>query len=383
MRPDEPHARLLCAAVAPGSAADRAARVSLAGVAPERLFRLAADHHVVPLVDEVLARVPDGDPELGDALADVSRRTAARNLRLSAALVDVDEALSARGVAVLAFKGPTLARIAYGELSRRQFADLDLLVPPRALGDVARVLADRDFRTDADVEHVYAAARAGVRTLPTMLHFHKPDEGVAVDVHTELTRPGLSLRFDVAALFERARAVTLAGRAVRTLSAEDLVVYLAVHGADDGWERLRSVADLAWLLRAEAGLDADAVARRAAAMGARRMVRVALGLVEGLLGVEVPPLRGAIGDDEASRRLVARCAARLFRPVRAAGAYADRSALHLALRDRWRDRARYVAALPTDMALADFTTAALPPRWFALYRPLRAVRLARRYAGRR
>ncbi|MEJ7712181.1 MAG: nucleotidyltransferase family protein, partial [Pyrinomonadaceae bacterium] len=50
------------------------------------------------------------------------------NLRLTRELLEITSLLESHDISVLAFKGPTLSLLAYGDLALRQFSDLDVLV---------------------------------------------------------------------------------------------------------------------------------------------------------------------------------------------------------------------------------------------------------------
>src|SRR3989442_13911657 len=71
-----------------------------------------------------------------------ARESADRNLRLTSELVRILDACSTHGVRALAYKGPTLAVLAYGDLGLRPFRDLDIVVDPADI-DAGRALLQR------------------------------------------------------------------------------------------------------------------------------------------------------------------------------------------------------------------------------------------------
>ena len=88
--------------------------------------RHARENRVQPLVHRTLVR--QGDPRVPagvlDRLADASREIALANLRFDQTLQSLVGELEAASIPVIPFKGPTLARRAYGNSAYRQYVDL-------------------------------------------------------------------------------------------------------------------------------------------------------------------------------------------------------------------------------------------------------------------
>jgi hypothetical protein len=56
-----------------------------------------------------------------------------RIMQLTAQLVQILDRLKGQGICALAFKGPVLAQQLYGQPFRREFLDLDIMVPTEAV----------------------------------------------------------------------------------------------------------------------------------------------------------------------------------------------------------------------------------------------------------
>ncbi|MBZ5734968.1 nucleotidyltransferase family protein [Nocardioides sp. TRM66260-LWL] len=237
----------------------------------DALLRAVARHRVAPFLDRHAAAI-EAPVRLRDELA--SRADAARlsSLVQMRRAVEVHDVLEAAGVPSLALKGPCLAVQAYGDAASRDPGDLDVLV---ARADVPRSVA--------------ALEAAGWTPDPTFL---RPGPGAAwrylgwsyyeielrrgaetVDLHWDLgpVRTGLP---DVPALRARGANVPIAGASLPTLAPEDALTHLCHHAAKDHWASLRSLLDVAALLRAGA---APAVRTPA--------VERTIALVDALLGV--------------------------------------------------------------------------------------------------
>jgi hypothetical protein len=170
--------------------------------------------------------------------------------------------------------------------------------------------------------------------------------------------------------------VPLLGGALSTLSAEDLLLALCVHGAKHLWERLAWVCDVAGLVNSHAGLDWRAVFERASAARVERMLLLGLGLARGLAGASLPEkVWRKVLEDEAVARLSADAAARMFDGDGHAPAGFLRSVgFNLRARRRARERLRYFRFIltPTD---GDLAALALPARLSFVYYLLRPFRL--------
>jgi len=78
-----------------------------------------------------------------------------------------------------------------------------------------------------------------------------------------------SVDFDMDGLFKRAVNVTVAGRRVKTPSAEDLLLVLSVHAAKHVWGRLIWLCDITRILKRE-NLDWDWVQSQAQELGIQK-----------------------------------------------------------------------------------------------------------------
>jgi hypothetical protein len=108
---------------------------------------LARYHGVGPLVYRTLFTVCS-DLVPAEWLAQLRQKTQAGallNRLLAQELVVLCEAFEARGVPVMPIKGATLAVSAYGDLTLRDFSDMDLLVPEGSIAEAQAVLLAQGY----------------------------------------------------------------------------------------------------------------------------------------------------------------------------------------------------------------------------------------------
>lgn len=341
----------------------------------------------MPVVRAIGARAlpPAFEPVLAP-LRDEARAVTERALANIAALREVAARLDADGVPWMLWKGPALSMQVWGEATRRDSRDLDLVVPPEAFA-VARAALARDGWSEPDglgprgerAIHGWTRAVPLRREGRPLLELHWAFAGA--------TYPGVP---DVGAVLARAETVVVGGRPVRTPAGGDALALLALHATKHGWSQAEEVVSFARLVARWPGALAEARAWAAGA-GVSRMVTLATALQAALLGPHVPRAEadGAAGDPSSGEapaltpdaRLDAMRDACLARMDAGDGAWRTTRAWTLSWIDRPRDRWRHrVGALlrPTPQ---EARWVRLPEALVWAYPAVRLARLALRPLG--
>src|SRR5258706_5335954 len=181
-------------------------------------------------------------------------------------------------------------------------------------------------------------------------------------------------------LFERAMNVAVAGRSVKTPSAEDLLLVLSVHAAKHVWGRLIWLCDIAQILKRE-NLNWDWVESRAREFGIERILRITLLLANRCLAMPLPePIRKSILEDRAAQTLADEIAVGVAAGVSYDVQQLSYFRLMMRLRERKADRLRFLARLTFTPGPGEWEAVRLPKLLFPLYRVVRLARLAARLA---
>ncbi len=367
-----------CARARPDAASVRQAAAAVADW--DQLLGQAAGHGMAPLLYGHLSQacldiVP---PPILDRLHERADAVARTNLRLTAELVRLASLFDRAGIQVVTFKGPALVWSLYESPAQREMSDLDLLVRP---SDTLRAI---DLLVSAGYQEPYRFdlrfSQSG-HELPLV----SAPTGVAVDLHWSLAPPGFCRGLDMEGVWTRLTPVQVAGRAVRTLGNEDLLIFLCVHGAKHAWCSLHWLADLARLID-RGGIDWDGLIGRVRARRISRMVFASVLLAVDLLGATVPA--GPVAQlraHSAASGITARVQQRLLADLPLMATMREQFVFQFGLLERAADKLRYCWSY-LEPSPTDRESLPLPAFLFPLYyafRPLRGIAKYTALAARR
>jgi Uncharacterised nucleotidyltransferase len=307
----------------------------------------------------------------------MARENAMRCLALSAELIRVMDVLKSRGIPAIPYKGPVAAAQAYGDITARQFEDLDVILRQRDVRVADDAVRSLGYAPKFPWVHSAQPAR---EIIPGEYNYFHRDRRTIVELHTELTLRHFPVRPDLDALLQRTLKVNVGGREMPTFCPEDALPVLCVHGAKDFWERLVWIADLAEIVRSFPTLNWKFVLCTSRQLRVERMLHVGLALAENVLGAELPAeVSAAVRADSRAGELAADVERRLF----------SRGASERTAAQRFRFRRDMVQGsfsgwiYSTRLALApaeeDWQDAWLPRRLAPLYAVMRPLRLLRKY----
>jgi hypothetical protein len=342
------------------------------------VFATAHRNAVVQLVEPVareLTTVPA--PAMAQLEAEARRITLA-NLDAVAELIRVLDLLGAAGITGLPFKGPVLARTAYGDVGSRRFLDLDVLVDPDTVPAALEVLGAAGYRPVFDLtDRQWRAARRHEHAAALV-----DGAGHLFELHWAIADRASMLPRDCGPLFDRATTVSLGGRQVATLDPTDQLAIVAIHGGRHLWERLAWVCDVAEAA-ATPGADPDRAYDMARGAGYGKAVPVAFRVAERVLGTPAPTKR--LRRAAAARSIEATCDAVL--PLVLAPGGPERASARTFARQRARIMDRRSAALrgmvraTVTPTASDWGVVRLPDALWPVYYPVRLGRLLASYVA--
>jgi len=343
------------------------------------LISEAAENSITPLLEKQLcAIVPEAVPlEYLAQLKYASRANTVGCLYLVAELNRILELFQAHGIQSIPYKGPVLAQQAYGDITLREFEDLDIILRQSDLSRAHEIMIGLGYQPKFPW---ILSPGAAASLVPGEYIYRAVERSIMVELHTEMTLRHFPVIPCLDDFSKRLLPVDLSGREIQTFCPEDALPILCIHGSKHFWERISWVADISELIQAHRQLDWDAVLRCAESLKAQRMLYLGLILAARLLDSPLPREihQVATGDpavapvaEEVERRL----RSREFLPLDTAGRFHFRRRLVPGAVPGWR----YAIRLTVVPAEEDWMMVRLPPRLAPLYIALRPLRLLRKY----
>ncbi|HTW24213.1 MAG TPA: nucleotidyltransferase family protein [Candidatus Baltobacteraceae bacterium] len=375
-----PEKRLLvcCARTQLSSAIAEEIRVLAAGSLDwDYLFAEAGRNSLRPLLARQLSACASEivPPQHLKRFIDAARANTGRSLILTAELIHVMSRFREAGIVAVPYKGPVIAAQAYGDITLREFEDLDIVLRQRDMLRANDVVTGLGYLPKFPWD-----LSAGSAFVPGEYQYRDVSRRKVLELHTEGTLRHFPVPPDLEDIARRLAPVLLSGHEILTFTPEDALVMLSIHGSKDFWERISWIADIAELIRANPSLDWDAALRRADSWNARRILNLGLALASGVLEAQLPAeIEARVRGDRVAAQLASEVAGRILsreQPAMGAGArFSYRRRMIDAALGGWRYAIR-LAFVPVE---DDWQMVRLPAALAPLYVALRPLRLLRKY----
>ena len=245
----------------------------------------ALSHKVLPLLYTRLKTfggefVP---PEELSQLRELYLDIAGQNLVMANHLLQVMSLLSEHGIESLPLKGPSLTVQLYGNLSLRQFSDLDILIHEKDFYLTCELLKKDGYRPELPTK-----PNKEKRLIKSGNDLHFIRQGISLELHW-----GIVDRFQVSPIepeqfWQRLEQVQLLETDIWVLSPETLLLFLCHHGTKHQWCQLKWIADIAHLVQIYPDLDYLTLCNKVSTIGFKRNFYLGLILAERLGGARLP-----------------------------------------------------------------------------------------------
>lgn len=369
---------LLCCArtaVAPHVIA-RLRELSAKNIDWKYLFLLARRHAVVPLLYLQLNQhasdlVPN---EQLHKLKQHYLENSARNTVLTAELCRLIGLFADSGIEAIPYKGPVLSLFAYGDLGLRRFVDLDVIVKKTDVLKARGILLAKGYAPTKSLS--LSQQELLLRTQHNM-QFSRDNRQLIIELHWEVAPHLFASTVSAEELWQNLLTIDINGTSVQTLSADDLLFSLCVHGSRHLWERLSWICDVAELIRRHS-FNWTTLLKRATTADSERMFLLGLHLAHELLDAPLPEeIERRCESDEQLKALAGNVVNHLFNGTTHVPA-SSREIFNYNIRVRKTlgARARYLAHMfrPTD---SDLSRRSLPSGMNFVYYLTRPFRLLR------
>ncbi len=358
----------------------------------QSLIELAHSHGVLPLVHKTVKHLAQQEEATGSQ-THISRKhlselkkhylyIAQKNIQMSAELLRIMALFHHNGIKAIAFKGPTLAQLAYGDITQRQFSDLDILVSEKQLFKAAQLITREAYTPMDSIEYLKNSAKLKIEK---NYEFYGIKNDIKVEIHWQLINSSFIKKFKDYDLFSTQQELKINGTSLPVLPSNILLIYLCNHGASHMWERLEWIVDIDRLLKQESSnLILNEVIALASTLQSKTPLLLGLALAQKLLHTTLP---SDISDKLSTDHITVLVDA-VLETYQNETRTEDHTShtknlkvfnFHLSLQDTLGSKTRYV--LQTLFAYSDRDVMALnlPRQLHFLYYPLRILRIINKY----
>ena len=375
---DAEHRLLLCCArtVATPDVVARLRELAAKNIDWEYLFLLARRHSVVPLLYlQLHQHASDLVPE--EQLQKLKQHyleNSARNTVLTAELCRLIGLFAESGIEAIPYKGPVLSLFAYGDLAVRRFVDLDVIVKKTDVVKARDLLLAEGYTPSKSLS--LTQQELLLRTQHN-LQFSRDNHRLIIELHWEVAPHLFASSVSADQIWQDLGNIDIYNTQIKTLSADNLLFSLCVHGSRHLWERLSWICDVAELISRHS-FNWTTLLERAATADNDRMFLLGLHLAHELLEAPLPDeVQQRCDSDEQLKILAANLIEHLFNGTTHIPATSrEIFKYNIRVRKTLAARARYLAHIfrPTDSDLSHHWFPSRLTFGYYLTRPFRLIR---------
>lgn len=365
------------------------------------LIGLANQHGILPLVyktllalnaDTPVVKTKEGCKKLSDKNSNLSTnhgtllaglkstytQIAQRNMLMSAELIRIMKLFKENSIEALAFKGPTLSQTAYGDITLRQFGDLDILIKRSDISPMIDLLIANGYAPEIELN---TKMKDTFLNALNVIGFYKSSSNILIEIHWELLSKNYAINWDENALWRQKReSTTINNNSIQMLPHEEQLLYLCTHGSKHLFERLEWVCDIDRSIKVNSNINWRYLLNTAEKRGIKRMLYLGLALCQHFFRLELPELiQENIKQDRVLPGLISKIIEMNFSKVSQKGKSYSTFGLLWNMRENLSDQLRFSWHGLFAPKFDDFKFIQLPKYLAFLYPILRPFRLVAKY----
>lgn len=344
------------------------------------LFSTAKEHGLLSLLHKHLSASSDKIP--ASLLAKVKNESVSNSqsvLHLTGKLLEINKLLTEKGIPMAIFKGPVLSQLAYGDIGLRRAGDIDVLVARDDFPKTKELLESLSYQM---VPPLRAPQLQAHLSFHCEIQFMRDDWFTIVDLHWALAPNTFVFKLTAEDVLSRPQTISMVGTQVQTLSTEDLILYLSMHGAKHLWRRYEWISSLSEVVQQARTINWDTMLERAATARAGRMLGLGLRLAQKSSNVDIPATVFSLLDaNRRMERLSEYILDNIFFDFTHDEDSVENSLNNFKVMDRKTDAVLSVLRAIYTPTLSDFEAVNLPSSLRSLYYVLRPLRLSKTYSS--
>ena len=254
------------------------------------LISLANQHGILPLVYKAIKTLLQNDSSNSSTKILLTMikphylSTVHNNMSMSADLLKILSLFKENHIKALSFKGPSLAEMAYGDITLRQFGDLDILIHKKDIQKIEVLCRSMGYTpylslTDVQKEIWYTYTKDMV--------FYHPEKKSYIEMHWLLLDADFPLQINLDSIWEHTDTVEINKHPIQTFSSDALLLYLCIHGSKHLWERMVWIKDIDLMIQTQS-IDWENIIVDAKKNNLQRMLFLGLYLSEKLFNTPLP-----------------------------------------------------------------------------------------------
>jgi len=165
------------------------------------------------------------------------------NMLMTSELIMLMKLFEENNIEAIAFKGPTLSQMAYGNITLRQYADLDILIDEKDLQRSINLLSSNNYTVD-ELEYKNIMKNQSI--------FHDISlykNSINFELHWRLLSDEFKTDIETINLKENLHEVLISNYKLKAFENEIFILYLAIHGAKHNWERIEWLLDIVKIIQ--------------------------------------------------------------------------------------------------------------------------------------
>lgn len=250
------------------------------------LLHLAYLHGIYPLVAKALKTITSVPEPVKITLKQKNTQIAQRNMVMSSELISVIQLLQENQIDILSFKGPILSLMAYGDITQRQYADIDILVPKDKIYKAVKILLNHGYSSEYSVEFLKNNKLLQVGKDFSIFNI---TNNIHIELHWQLFLPRQIKKSNISLFSHKNPIYYLNNYPIYTLEDNSHFIYLLLHGSNHMWERLEWIIDIDRFIKCKNDvIDWKYIDKVAKDMEIEMMFYLGLALVKKLFETELP-----------------------------------------------------------------------------------------------
>lgn len=210
-----------------------------------------------------------------------------KNLMFFAEMLRLLKIFEENMITLIPYKGPLMAFLAYGDLSLREFSDLDMLIHKEDFPAVKKILLNDDYKPllnlDYSKEVEYLKSQREYK-------FKNIKNGLILEIQWNTVGSSFTFpnEFSYPLDQENFKLISIYNRNIKIFSSEDLILILSLHVAEHLWERLSWICDIVEFIKRTENINWDQIIKKADFLGIERILYLNLALSQTIFNLELP-----------------------------------------------------------------------------------------------